>query len=162
MVKYRTPEKEEIIVDCLIKKGFRIAFAESCTAGKAVGRLVNVANASKVLEVSFVTYADEAKIAYLGVKPETIRSYGVVSEETAREMACGAAKQAKAEVGVGITGIAGPSGGEPEKPVGTVCFGICVQDTVRTWTVQFGDIGRNTVRRESVEFCFDKLIEMLE
>jgi PncC family amidohydrolase len=162
MVKYRELEKEEKVVDLLIRKGYHIAFAESCTAGKAVGRLVNVANASQALNVSFVTYADDAKVQYLGVSPETIQQYGVVSEEVAREMAAGVAATAKAEVGVGITGIAGPSGAVPGKPVGTVCFGISVNGEVTTWTKQFGDIGRNYVRRDSVEFCFDKLLELLE
>lgn len=161
MVKYRDLEKEIQVVDLLIEKGYHIAFAESCTAGKAVARLVNVPDASKVLEVSFITYADEAKVKYLGVNPETIRKYGVVSEEVAHQMACGAAENGHAQVGVGITGIAGPSGGVPGKPVGTVCFGIYMNGAVKTWTMHFGSIGRNAVRRESVEFCYNKLIEML-
>lgn len=161
-MKYRELEKEVQVVDFLIHKGYKIAFAESCTAGKAVARLVNVPDASKVLEVSFVTYADEAKVKYLGVDPDTIREYGVVSEEVAAGMARGVAEESHAEVGVGITGIAGPTGGVPGKPVGTVCFGISIEGTVRTWTMHFGDVGRNTVRHMSVEFCYDKLIEVLK
>ena len=114
------------VVEKLIEKGYHITFSESCTAGLACAKLVNVPDASKVLNVSFTTYADEAKVKYLGVDPETIHSFGVVSEEVAAEMALGAAKNTGSEVGVGITGIAGPSGAVPGKPVGTVCFGIAI------------------------------------
>lgn len=95
----------------LIRRGFHISFAESCTGGLCCGALVSVADASKVLDVSFVTYANEAKMHYLGVRDETITDYGVVSEQVAREMASGVAKTAQSEVGVGITGVAGPTGG---------------------------------------------------
>ncbi|MCR5208155.1 MAG: CinA family protein, partial [Eubacterium sp.] len=111
---------ETVLVNMLIEKGYHIVFAESCTAGLCSSALVNVPDASKVLDVSFTTYANDAKIMYLGVKPESIEKYGVVSETVAREMALGAAVAAKAEVGVGVTGIAGPSGGTEKKPVGTV------------------------------------------
>ena len=102
---------EEQVVKKLIEKNFHISFAESCTGGMCCGTIVNVANASKVLDVSFVTYANEAKIEFLGVKADTILSNGVVSEEVAYEMAQGVANVAKSEVGVGVTGVAGPGGG---------------------------------------------------
>ena len=145
----------------LIKAGYHISFAESCTAGLAAGKLVNVPDASKVLDVSFITYANEAKIKYLGVEEETIKAHGVVSEEVAREMALGVSREAGAEVGVGITGIAGPSGGVPGKPVGTVCFGIAILGEVYTWREEFGNLGRNVVRDASVKFCYDRLVELL-
>ena len=150
------------VVELLIEKGYHIAFAESCTAGLAAGKLVNVPDASKVLNVSFITYADEAKMKYLGVNQETIKAHGVVSEEVAYEMALGVAREAVAEVGVGITGIAGPTGGVPGKPVGTVCFGIAINGEVTTWREEFGDLGRNVVRDASVNFCYDRLVELLE
>lgn len=153
---------EERAVELLIKAGYHISFAESCTAGLAAGKLVNVPDASKVLDVSFITYANEAKIKYLGVEEETIKAHGVVSEEVAREMALGVSREAGAEVGVGITGIAGPSGGVPGKPVGTVCFGIAILGEVYTWREEFGDLGRNVVRDASVKFCYDRLVELLE
>ena len=121
------------VVEKLIEKGYHITFSESCTAGLACAKLVNVPDASKVLNVSFTTYADDAKVKYLGVDPETIRDFGVVSEEVAAEMALGTAKNTGSEVGVGITGIAGPSGAVPGKPVGTVCFGIAINGEVYTW-----------------------------
>lgn len=153
---------EDRAVELLIKAGYHISFAESCTAGLAAGKLVNVPDASKVLDVSFITYANEAKIKYLGVEEETIKAHGVVSEEVAREMALGVSCEAGAEVGVGITGIAGPSGGVPGKPVGTVCFGIAILGEVYTWREEFGDLGRNVVRDASVKFCYDRLVELLE
>ena len=152
---------EEQVVDLLIEKGYRISFAESCTGGLCCGTLVNVTNASKVLDISFTTYANEAKIEFLGVKAETILANGVVSEEVAYEMAQGVADTARCEVGVGITGVAGPGGGTAKKPIGMVCFGFSINGDVKTYTKQFGEIGRNQVRKSSVEFVFQTLIELL-
>lgn len=152
---------EEQVVEKLIEKGYHISFAESCTGGLCCGNLVNVTNASKVLDMSFVTYANEAKMSLLGVKADTILSNGVVSEEVAYEMAEGVAKAAKSEVGVGVTGVAGPGGGTEKKPVGMVCFGFSVNGNVTTFTEQFGEIGRNQVRKSSIEFVFEKLLELL-
>ena len=152
---------EEDVVEKLIEHGWHIYFAESCTGGLCCGTLVNVTNASKVLDVSFTTYANEAKIKFLGVSADTILKYGVVSEEVAREMASGVAKTAGCEVGVGVTGIAGPGGATAKKPIGMVCFGFCVNGDTVTFTKQFGEIGRNQVRKSSVEFVFNTLKEML-
>ena len=152
---------EEQVVEKLIEKGWHISFAESCTGGLCCGTLVNVTNASSVLDMSFVTYANEAKIKLLGVKADTILSNGVVSEEVAYEMAQGVAKVANSQVGVGITGVAGPGGGTKRKPVGMVCFGFYIEGKVYTYTCQFGEIGRNQVRKSSVEFVFEKLLELM-
>lgn len=152
---------EEQVVDKLLKLGYHISFAESCTGGLCCGNLVNVTNASKVLDVSFVTYANEAKMEFLGVSADTILKYGVVSEQVAYEMAAGVAQAAKSQVGVGITGVAGPGGGTDKKPVGMVCFGFSVNGSVKTYTMQFGEIGRNQVRKSSVEFVFQTLLELL-
>ena len=145
------------VVNTLIEKNYHISFAESCTGGMASAALVSVADASKVLDVSFVTYANEAKMKYLGVCEETIERYGVVSEEVARQMAEGVAKEAGSEVGVGITGVAGPGGGTKDKPVGMVCFGFYIAGEIVTYTKQFGNIGRNEVRAKSVEFVYTTL-----
>ena len=149
------------VVDKLIKKNWHISFAESCTGGKCCGALVDEPGASAVLDVSFITYANEAKIKYLGVSPNAIEEFGVVSEPVAAQMACGAAENAKSQVAVGITGVAGPSGGTVAKPVGMVCFGFFINGRVHTFTRQFGNIGRNQVRAESVCFVFEKLCELL-
>lgn len=150
-----------LVVEELQKRGWHISFAESCTGGMAAARLVDVPSASTVFDGSFVTYANEAKVQMLGVNPDTIAEHGVVSEEVAAQMASGAAEKLRAEVGVGITGVAGPSGGTPGKPVGMVCFGISLCGEVQTWTVQFGQIGRNAVRAGSVDFIFQRLAERL-
>ena len=148
---------EEKVVRRLIEKGWHIAFAESCTAGLCASRLVNVPDASRVLDVSFVTYANDAKIKYLGVSQESIEKYGVVSEQVAQEMARGAAYAAGAQVGVGVSGIAGPGGGTPQKPVGTVCFGFYIDGEVYTFTEHFGPLGRNAVREKSCDFVYEFL-----
>lgn len=153
---------EEQVVNKLIDRGFHISFAESCTGGLCCGMLVNVSNASKVLDMSFVTYANEAKVELINVTPETIDAYGVVSEQVAGEMCKGVAEKAHSEVGVGITGVAGPTGGTAKKPVGMVCFGFYVLGNVTTRTMQFGNIGRNEVRAKSVDFVFNTLAELLE
>ncbi len=145
----------------LIKKGWHIAFAESCTGGLAAAALVDVPDASKVLNESIVTYADQAKVKYLRVKPETIQRCGVVSEEVVGQMAEGIARAAAAQVGVGISGIAGPSGGTEEKPVGMVCFGFCIDGEITVRTMWFGEIGRNAVRQKSVEYVYRTLEELM-
>lgn len=154
-------EKAQALVALLIQRKWHISFAESCTGGKAAAGLVDVADASKVFDVSFVTYANDAKIRCVGVSADAIRQYGVVSEPVAAQMAAGAAKAASAQVGVGISGVAGPSGGTAEKPVGMVCFGFYIDGKTCTKTVQFGNIGRNAVRDNSVEFVYDTLLQLL-
>lgn len=155
-------EKREKLVQLLIEKKFTISFAESCTGGKMAAAIVDVADASKVLNASFVTYANEAKMKYAGVRQETLEKYGAVSEETAREMAEGTAKANNADVAVGISGIAGPTGGTKEKPVGTVCFGYYIDGRIFSETVLFADEGRNIVRNHSVEHVLDVLINELK
>lgn len=152
---------EEQVVELLMNKGWHISFAESCTGGLCCATLVNVTNASTVLNEAFVTYANEAKMELLGVKADTILKNGVVSEEVAFEMATGVANRANAEVGVGVTGIAGPGGGTAKKPVGMVCFGFCINGNCKTYTKRFGEIGRQQVRKSSVEFVYNTLIELL-
>ncbi len=151
----------EKTVDLLMGKGWKIAFAESCTGGLAAAALVDVPNASAVLDASIVTYANGAKIKYLGVMQESIERQGVVSEEVAGQMAVGVARANAADVGVGISGIAGPGGGTPDKPVGMVCFGFFVDGRLAVRTVQFGAAGRNAVRRASVEYVYRTLEELL-
>ena len=153
--------KEKKLVLKLIEKRYKIATAESCTGGMVAATIVNVPMASKVIDESIVTYANEAKIKYLGVSPESIEPKGVVSEEVAGQMASGIAKTANANVGVGVSGIAGPSGGSKEKPVGTVCFGFFVEGHVQTFTMHFSG-SRMAVRKKSTKFVIDTLLKMLD
>lgn len=153
--------KAKCVVELLKEKGLKISFAESCTGGLACAELVAIAGSSAVIDSSFVTYANDAKIKLLGVNKDSIEKWGVVSEQVAREMARGVKNVSGANVGVGITGIAGPGGATETKPVGMVCFGFVIGETEYTVTRYFGEIGRNAVRRASVEFVYDSLIEML-
>ena len=102
---------EETVVELLAEKGFHITTAESCTGGMIAGTLVNVAGASEVLNEGYVTYSNEAKERLVRVSHQTLEQFGAVSEQTAREMAEGAARAAKAEAALSATGIAGPGGG---------------------------------------------------
>ena len=150
------------VVRMLMERGWHIAFAESCTAGLCAARLVDVPDASRVLDVSFVTYAESAKTEYLAVPPETIAQYGVVSEEVAAAMARGCAARVGCEVAVGVTGFAGPSGGTDKAPVGKVCFGFSVGGAVTTVTRHFGAIGRAEVRAAATDFVFAWLRDALD
>ncbi len=152
----------EKLVNILIDNNLTVTTAESCTGGMVSSSIVDIANASKVLNVSFVTYANDAKVKYLGVKEETISKYGVVSEEVTAQMALGAMKEAKADVSLVTSGVAGPGGGTKYHPVGMVCFGIGIKGKVYTYTMQFGDIGRNNVRIAATEFIVNKAIELLK
>ncbi|ULB09677.1 CinA family protein [Cereibacter azotoformans] len=132
-------------------KSARIATAESCTGGMISAALTDVAGSSDVFDRGFVTYSNAAKVAMLGVAPDTLARVGAVSEEVAREMAEGALARSQATLAVAVTGIAGPGGSE-FKPEGRVCFGLahCGGPTFAE-TVEFGPLGRAEVRRASVE-----------
>ena len=153
----------EQVVALLKEKGWHISFAESCTAGLAVGALVDVSSASSVLDASFVTYANEAKTKYAHVEPSLIEAHGAVSEEVALAMAAGVALETGAEVGVGISGIAGPTGGTAEKPVGTVCFGFSINGKRSACTCHFGEtLSRKEIRESAVRFVFRSLAALLK
>ncbi len=119
---------ENALVAQLKEKGLTVAFAESCTGGMIARRVVDIPGCSAVFAGGAVTYANEAKIKMLGVKPETLDAHGAVSAETATEMARGIRQTLDADIGVSVTGIAGPDGGTPEKPVGTVYIGVSTKD----------------------------------
>lgn len=128
---------EEAVVTLLKEKHMTVTTAESCTGGLTAGRLLNVSGASDVYKEGYVTYANEAKEKLLGVSHKTLETYGAVSPQTAHEMAEGAAKAAGSDAAVGITGIAGPGGGTPEKPVGLVYIGCSVNGNVRVEEFHF-------------------------
>lgn len=141
---------EQWLVKQLTKRNASITTAESCTGGLLSGRIVNVSGASEVFHESYVTYSDDAKHRILGVSKETLASVGAVSEETAAQMAEGAAKAAGAEVALSTTGIAGPGGQTDEKPVGLVYIGCrCFGRTVVEKHIFQGN--RMEVRNASVE-----------
>ena len=136
--------------------------AESCTGGWVAQELTALAGSSAWFDRGFVTYSNEAKQEMLGVRAETLARHGAVSEETASEMATGALKKSRGTVSLAITGIAGPSGGTPAKPVGTVCFAWATRDRpVHAETKHFtGD--REAVRRQSVDYSLARALELLD
>ena len=144
----------------LEQKKLCVTTAESCTGGLIAGALVNVPGISEWFGEGYVTYSNEAKERLLGVSHETLETYGAVSEQTAREMAEGAAKAADADVSVVSTGIAGPDGGTAEKPVGLVYIGCFCRGTVRVEKHLF-DGDRAQVRAQSVDAALALLCTML-
>ncbi len=152
---------EAQVVRLLAQHRFTVTTAESCTGGLIAGTLINVAGASDVLNEGYVTYSNEAKQRLLGVREDTLRQFGAVSEETAREMAVGAALAAKADVALSSTGIAGPGGGTPQKPVGLVFVGCYVQGKVRIRECRFQG-NREENRRQSVEAVLRLAAELLQ
>jgi nicotinamide-nucleotide amidase len=131
--------------------GFTIATAESCTGGLVAATLTEISGSSDVFERGFVTYSNAAKTAMLGVPATILDRYGAVSRETAEAMAAGALIHSPAHFAVAITGIAGPTGGSKDKPVGLVLFAAAARGgTLIAREKQFGDIGRQQVRLASV------------
>ena len=153
----------EALVRALTSRSLHISLAESCTGGMATAAIVSIPGSSNVLDASVVTYANHAKMRYADVPEETLETYGAVSEETAGAMARGIASENDADLGIGISGIAGPGGGTPEKPVGTVCFGIYKKEpeALVTVTKHFGDLGRDEVRAQSVYFALSEALKLL-
>ncbi len=152
---------ENKVYEKLKEKGYKIATSESCTGGLLAGKIINVAGASNIIDMSFVTYSNEAKELLVGVNKETIDKYNVVSEEVAKEMAIGAKNRANCQVGLSTTGLAGPKGGDKERPVGTVCFGIAINDKVYTCKHVFKNISRQYIRKASVNYILKRLLEIL-
>ncbi|MGL4109931.1 competence/damage-inducible protein A [Clostridium sp. LP20] len=145
---------QEVVGNLLVKKGLKIATAESCTGGMIASRLVSFPGISEVFLEGAVTYSNEAKIRTLKVKSETLDIFGAVSEETAKEMAIGIAKRTGADISVVTTGIAGPGGGTDNKPVGLVYIGLYYKGDVRAWRYVFnGD--RNNVRTRATITALD-------
>ncbi len=138
------------IVTALIEDKITIATAESCTGGKIAAAITDVPGASEIFGYGMVTYSNDAKIKILGVKAETLAAHGAVSPETAYEMAAGLKRVSGADVAVSVTGIAGPGGGSPEKPVGLVYMGIAYGDDVFV-KKNFFQGERDEVRLQTVE-----------
>jgi nicotinamide-nucleotide amidase len=145
----------------LKERGLMLVTAESCTGGWASMALTAIAGSSDWFERGYVTYSNAAKREELGVSEDTLRRHGAVSEETAREMAAGALKHGRGQVALAITGIAGPTGGTPEKPVGTVCFAWARGGKMTSDTRRF-DGDRESVRRQSVLHALHGVLRLLE
>ena len=141
---------------------FRIATAESCTGGLIAGLMTGIAGSSDVVERGFVVYSNEAKRDMLGVPGDMIADFGAVSEPVARAMAEGALKYSRAHIAVSVTGIAGPGGGTPMKPVGLVHFGAAGTGRSILHEMQlFGDIGREEIRLKAIETALNLVRRMM-
>lgn len=145
---------------CRMRK-LTIATAESCTGGLVAGALTDIPGSSDVIDRGFVTYSNDAKRAMLGVEAGTLTNFGAVSKETATAMAIGALERADVDLAVAITGIAGPGGATPGKPVGLVHFAAAARDgRIIHREHRFGAIGRSAVRARSVVEALRMLMEL--
>lgn len=144
------------------RRNILAATAESCTGGMIISALTDIAGSSSVVDRSFITYSNDAKAEMLGVSRSTLKTYGAVSERTAREMALGALMRSNAAIALAVTGIAGPDGGTPDKPVGLVWFGLALAgDRLTAEKRQFENRGRDFIRRETVRHALTMGLEVL-
>ena len=150
-----------LVADLMLKKGWLLATAESCTGGMIAAACTDLAGSSNWFERGFVTYSNQAKTELLGVDAALIAAHGAVSEEVARAMAVGAISHSRAQVAVAVTGVAGPSGGSRAKPVGTVWFGFVVGGQLSS-EVQHFDGDRAAVRQATVQHALQRLVQLLD
>lgn len=141
-------------------RGFVLALAESCTGGMVAQAITSVAGSSAWFDRGFVTYSNQAKMDMLGVNKQTLLKFGAVSEQTAAEMAQGALRFSLADISASITGIAGPDGGTAEKPVGIVCFGFALKNSVKT-SIQHFVGNRESVRQQASVCAIFQLTELM-
>ncbi|MGE6783179.1 CinA family protein [Ensifer adhaerens] len=143
--------------------GLKVATAESCTGGLIAGALTEISGSSAVVDRGFVTYSNEAKVAMLGVETATLVAHGAVSRQTAIEMAQGALAHSAADFAVAVTGIAGPSGGSAEKPVGLVHIAAAGRNGAMLHReMRYGDIGRSKIRLATVRTALDMLMQIAQ
>jgi nicotinamide-nucleotide amidase len=152
-----TEDRVRALAERLLARGWMMATAESCTGGRIAGACTDLSGSSAWFERGFVTYSNEAKHELLDVPRELIEQHGAVSEPVAAAMAEGALRHAHAQVSVAVTGVAGPTGGSPAKPVGTVWFGWATPAGVSTECLRF-DGDRAAVREATVRHAIAGLI----
>ncbi len=152
----------EALGAALKQRSWMLALAESCTGGMVSQAVTSVAGSSTWFDRGFVTYSNAAKIEMLGVSSQTLETFGAVSEETAAEMALGALKNSHAQIAGSITGIAGPDGGTPDKPVGTVCFAWAGFDMPATTNTMNFQGNREEIRQQAAIVMMAGLIERLK
>jgi nicotinamide-nucleotide amidase len=163
MIDQELRDNASALLELCKTRHLTLATAESCTGGLLAAALTDIAGSSAVVDRGFVTYTNEAKQQMIGVPPPTIEKYGAVSRETAEAMAKGALAHAQVDLVVSITGIAGPTGAMPGKPIGLVHFAAASRSgRVIHHDRKFGDIGRSEVRRRSVLQAMAMLAELAE
>ena len=155
----------KILASLLLTRGWKIALAESCTGGLVCAALTELSRSSEWFERGYITYSNQAKTECLGVPEALIQTHGAVSEPVAKAMAQGAQRNASVNVGVSITGIAGPTGGTAEKPVGTVCFGWTMPSAagehVTTCQTKLFSGDRQSIRQQATEHALAGLLQLL-
>lgn len=162
-----TPESKSVYVvaqvlgQLLLAKNLKLTLAESCTGGAIAAAVTAVAGSSAWFEYGLVTYSNKAKQSLLKVSSQTLREYGAVSQQTVKEMAQGAKQLAGANVAISVSGIAGPAGGSPEKPVGTVWFGFNLDDDSSYERLCTFDGERQQIQQAAVMYALNTLIELL-
>lgn len=150
-------------VGCALKeKELMLATAESCTGGGVAEAVTRIAGSSEWFDRGFVTYSDGAKCEMLGVSAVTLQERGAVSEEVVREMAAGALQNSSAQVAVAVSGIAGPSGGTPQKPVGTVCFCWAMKNGAQLSATRLLPGNRQAVREKATIIALQGVLDLLE
>ena len=152
---------EKRLCEKLLEKSLKIATAESCTGGLIAQKITSVSGASGCFDLGVVTYSNSQKTAVLNVSEKTLERFGAVSEETALEMCLGVKKLANADIGISVTGIAGPTGGTKEKPVGTVWIGICTKELHKAQLFRF-DGNRCEVREKTAERAIMEAIKYID
>jgi nicotinamide-nucleotide amidase len=160
------PERVLVLANALLEeargKRLKIATAESCTGGLIAGALTEIPGASDVVDRGFVVYSNNAKTKLLSVRAAVIMRHGAVSEEVARAMAEGALKNSAADIAVSCTGIAGPTGGSPEKPIGLVHLAAArTGETTLAEECRFGELTRSEIRMRSVEAALKLLLQII-
>ncbi|NMH59320.1 CinA family protein [Alteromonas ponticola] len=159
-VQESSTDKIIAIGEMLKARSWNVSCAESCTGGGVAYSFTSIAGSSDWFKQSWVTYSNDAKQVLLGVNNETLTRFGAVSEATVKEMAVGCARNAKANIAIAVSGIAGPGGGSAEKPVGTVWFGFWLAgEAIQLRHIFNGD--RNAVRNQAIAFCIDFLHQWL-
>ena len=155
----------KILAPLLLARGWKIALAESCTGGMVCATLTELSGSSEWFERGYITYSNQAKTECLGVPDALIQAYGAVSEPVAKAMAQGAQHNAGVNIGVSVTGIAGPTGGSAEKPVGTVCFGWVIPNAtgefVTTCETKLFSGDRQSIRQQATEHALAGLLQLL-
>lgn len=151
------------LVALLKEKGLTISCAESCTGGLVAKTITDVSGCSSVFYGGVVSYDNSVKMGLLGVREDTLRAFGAVSEQTAKEMAIGVSKSCKTDIGISTTGIAGPDGGSAEKPVGTVYIGICIDGVASAKRLNISpSLSRGEIRGEAVRLLLTYLIDKIK
>lgn len=158
---YSTAELAFQIGEKLKAKNWQLATAESCTGGLVGKYLTDIAGSSAWYDCGLITYSNQAKMRLLQVPQSTLEAYGAVSEQTAEAMTTGALKNSNAHIALSITGIAGPTGGSSEKPVGMVCFAWATQKSLQSST-QYFQGNREQIREQAAHFALSGLLTFLE